>query len=193
MQQHTNCWQFIPAILYPLVYYNNNCNAKKASSSFKISSSNTCNTKAWFSLRRKRKHKQAEPLMWRKRKERNVLIFLMSHQRFRFLMLTTMKTRLKASSNERSTVCAMFVLPTSWLRSWKFNALKFPLLKLERKWKHRYRYWYSKSDLNSLFIVGLRWRSTQPETRKLQQVCCRLVTMLLSRRHQDAFASLAPA
>ena len=34
---------------------------------------------------------------------------------------------------------------------------------------------------------------TQPQTRKLQQVCCRLVALLSSSRYQDAFASLAPA
>ena len=36
-------------------------------------------------------------------------------------------------------------------------------------------------------------RGGQPKTRKLQQVCCRLVTLLSSSRYQDAFASLAPA
>ena len=35
--------------------------------------------------------------------------------------------------------------------------------------------------------------NTQPETRKLQQVCCRLVTMPSSNQYQDAFASLAQA
>ena len=35
--------------------------------------------------------------------------------------------------------------------------------------------------------------ATQPETRKLHQVCCRLVTLLSSSRYQDAFALLAPA
>ena len=35
--------------------------------------------------------------------------------------------------------------------------------------------------------------ATQPETRKLQQVCCRLAALLSSSRYQDAFASLAPA
>ena len=45
---------------------------------------------AWFSLRRKRKHKQAELLMWHK-KYQNVAFFtltLMSYRRFRLLMLT---------------------------------------------------------------------------------------------------------
>ena len=32
-----------------------------------------------------------------------------------------------------------------------------------------------------------------PETHKLQQVCCRLVTLQSSSRYQDAFASLALA
>ena len=34
---------------------------------------------------------------------------------------------------------------------------------------------------------------TQPETLKLQQVCCSLVTLQSSSRYQDAFTSLAPA
>ena len=42
-------------------------------------------------------------------------------------------------------------------------------------------------------VVKLASFGTQPETRKLQQVCRRLVTLLSSSRYQDAFASLAPA
>ena len=35
--------------------------------------------------------------------------------------------------------------------------------------------------------------STQPETRKLQPVCFRLVTLQSSGRYQNAFASFTPA
>ena len=49
----------------------------------------------------------------------------------------------------------------------------------------------SKSaKLNKSFFIYL---GTQPETRKLQQVFCRLVVLLSSSRCQDAFTSLAPA
>ena len=49
--------------------------------------------------------------------------------------------------------------------------------------------------LQSLFyIISILYiTSTQPETRKLQQVCCRLVALLSSSRYQDTFASLVPA
>ena len=42
--------------------------------------------------------------------------------------------------------------------------------------------------VRSVRVCGI---ATQPEMRKFQQVCCRLVALLSSNQYQDAFASLA--